>query len=173
MTGVAADDIAYIEEGQIVTCGLLQNGTAMCWGYAYHGATGVGTVRSPNMYTTPRAVMYGYFYSKISLRVNHACGLRVDATIWCWCVKLNEAGGWAANIKHRCLLGYNLRGFLRQGERSYCRCRGYNQYSQIAVTTSPMCETYTYCDNSVCWTHNTCKKPVKISEARFIDVATG
>ncbi len=72
---------AYLDAGDFFTCGLLQNGSAMCWGKNEDGQLGIGTkvlgMTSPVLVKAP-ALTY------IGTGLHHACGILDNGTVLCW-----------------------------------------------------------------------------------------
>ncbi len=64
------------------TCGLLTNGSAVCWGYGGNGQLGGGS--TPETETVPSFVSGGYTFSKISLRSSYSCGILINGSALCW-----------------------------------------------------------------------------------------
>lgn len=64
------------------TCGIKTDGSGWCWGYRGNGLSGDDTVS----YATPSPTDLGptSSWNSISRNQFHACGVRIDATAWCW-----------------------------------------------------------------------------------------
>jgi len=79
-----------ISAGRYNTCGVKTDGTGWCWGTeSLYGANGNG-VGNGNT-TTPMQLDGGGVWHSIRSSYNdHACGLKMDGTAWCW--GLNGSG---------------------------------------------------------------------------------
>ncbi len=70
--------------GAEFSCGLHSSGSLECWGRNYNGQLGDGTtVMRPD----PRpvaSVAGGTRWTGLAVGAAHACGLRDDASLWCW-----------------------------------------------------------------------------------------
>ena len=73
---------ASITSGGTTTCGLLANGSALCWGSNYYLQLGGGS--STFRETSPVPMNYSYNYKQISAGGFHTCGLLSDGTAMCW-----------------------------------------------------------------------------------------
>jgi cysteine-rich repeat protein len=75
-------------------CAMTDDGALSCWGYAYHGALGLGAVLSSNgpvvydsqgMQTGTISVdLGGRAARKVAVGVEHSCALLDDGTLKCW-----------------------------------------------------------------------------------------
>jgi alpha-tubulin suppressor-like RCC1 family protein len=77
------------------SCGLKTDGSVWCWGRDNSGqlGTGGGSVGQ----TSPVAVTSTLPWSKISIRGNISCGIKVDGSAWCWGYGANGAIGNGSN----------------------------------------------------------------------------
>jgi alpha-tubulin suppressor-like RCC1 family protein len=72
---------ASVTAGSGVTCGLLTDGTAWCWGRNQFGEVGDGTLIFRG---TPIAVVGGHRFTSLSAGGSHACGLTASGAAYCW-----------------------------------------------------------------------------------------
>ncbi|KAL4856511.1 Ultraviolet-B receptor 8 [Chlorella vulgaris] len=63
------------------TCGILTNGSALCWGVGDSGQLGDGAAASSNI---PVGVSGNYLFSQLATGSNHACGVLTNGTALCW-----------------------------------------------------------------------------------------
>ncbi len=81
--GVVAGGLIFtrISVGIYVTCGIVANGDAYCWGSNDSGQLG----GSPNSYEDhPTLVAGGHTFSAISAGLHYVCALELSGTIYCW-----------------------------------------------------------------------------------------
>ncbi len=64
------------------SCGLLQNGSAVCWGNNVYGQIGNGATGTNVSIPTP--VSGDYNFSSLALGNFHSCGLLVNGSVLCW-----------------------------------------------------------------------------------------
>ncbi len=83
-----------ISIGIYSSCGLLQNGSALCWGKNNYGQLGLGGTNTTTMYS-PTYVLGGYNFSFIESGYNHNCGLLYNGSALCW--GYNDYGGVGDN----------------------------------------------------------------------------
>jgi flagellin-like protein len=62
-------------------CGVLTNGSAMCWGYNSYGILGNGLTTDSSI---PVFVSGGYNFLKISTGSTHTCGVLTNGNAMCW-----------------------------------------------------------------------------------------
>ncbi|MFA5303748.1 MAG: archaellin/type IV pilin N-terminal domain-containing protein [Candidatus Nanoarchaeia archaeon] len=63
------------------SCGILTNGSALCWGYGSFGQLGnINTLIS----NTPIFVSFNYIFNKISFGDYHSCGILTNGSALCW-----------------------------------------------------------------------------------------
>jgi alpha-tubulin suppressor-like RCC1 family protein len=72
------------------TCGITSAGAAFCWGPNDFGAHGNGTGKSSSV---PVPVSGNHRFASISVGMAHACGVTVDAEIYCWGAVDSPRGG--------------------------------------------------------------------------------
>jgi alpha-tubulin suppressor-like RCC1 family protein len=85
--------------GESHTCGVRDDSTLWCWGYNLHGQLGDGSFAASD---APVQVSDGYVSQswnvtsadQPSAGSAHTCGIRDDATLWCWG---NASGGQLGN----------------------------------------------------------------------------
>jgi len=63
------------------TCGLLEGGSAICWGGNARGQLGNGKIAGA---PTPAPVVGGRVFQSLVAGDRHTCGLGVDGAAWCW-----------------------------------------------------------------------------------------
>jgi len=63
------------------TCGVLINGSAMCWGYNYYGGIGDGTNTNRH---NPTYVNSNENFSSVFAGSEHTCGILVNGNAMCW-----------------------------------------------------------------------------------------
>ncbi|GAH52238.1 unnamed protein product, partial [marine sediment metagenome] len=64
------------------TCGLLSNGTSMCWGHNIHGQIGDGTNGTDKL--NPVFVNSTESFISITASNYHTCGLLSNGSAMCW-----------------------------------------------------------------------------------------
>jgi len=67
--------------GSVHLCGLLQNGTALCWGYGTYGVLGENNNQNRGY---PVSVYGNYSFSSMSLGTIYSCGILENKTLMCW-----------------------------------------------------------------------------------------
>lgn len=68
------------------TCAIAADNSAWCWGRNDHGQLGNGTVvpyPQPGA-MTPAAVLGGHTFAQLSVNQEHACGIDLSGSAWCW-----------------------------------------------------------------------------------------
>ena len=73
------------------TCGLLTDGSALCWGYNASGQLGSGTTTTA---AVPVRVQATTTFSAIAAASNTSCAVAVDGSAWCW--GANDSGQFGA-----------------------------------------------------------------------------
>jgi len=92
---VRALDLATVDPGTFLTCGLTTDGTAFCWGVNGDALLGVGATTDdcPGFAdlggdalcsTTPAAVLGGITFASLSVGNGHTCGLDTGGNAYCW-----------------------------------------------------------------------------------------
>ena len=126
--------------GQYHNCGLLVNGSVVCWGDNRYAQLGSGT--SGGQSPLPMTVTGGYNFSKLSLGFYHNCGILTNGTIMCWGDnRFGEIGDNTTTIRPSPVPvygGYNFTqifsgaghtcGLLTNGT---AMCWGFNNHGQI------------------------------------------
>jgi alpha-tubulin suppressor-like RCC1 family protein len=79
-----------IRTGQRHTCALTPSGNAYCWGLNDLGQAGDGT--SLNERHSPVAVVNGANFESLALGSAFSCGVRENASAWCWGFNANGLG---------------------------------------------------------------------------------
>ena len=74
-------EFKMIDIGGSHNCGVLINGSAMCWGFNEYGFLGDGTNTARN---TPVYVTGGYIFKSVSAGRYHSCGVLVNGSAMCW-----------------------------------------------------------------------------------------
>ncbi|MCK5322096.1 MAG: hypothetical protein KAJ47_02430, partial [Candidatus Aenigmarchaeota archaeon] len=72
-----------ISIGTVQACGVLTNGSAMCWGYDFYGTLGDGDDDQATEYS-PVFVDTSYTFSSISVMLHHSCGVLTNGSAMCW-----------------------------------------------------------------------------------------
>ena len=116
-------------------CGLLENGSAVCWGDNEYGELGNGTAGGYAVY--PQLVSGNYSFSQLGIGESHVCGVLINGTGLCW--------------------GENLQGGLGDNTTadSYLPNSIYGNYTFTQITagdhnTCGLLEN----DSAVCWGRN-------------------
>lgn len=68
------------------TCGLVDDGTARCWGRGWYGVLGAGGTAdfsTPDS-STPIMVAGGHVFEFLEAGGYHTCGRKANGEIWCW-----------------------------------------------------------------------------------------
>ena len=78
----SADNFVSVSSGKDHTCGIIDNGNALCWGSAADGKLGNGA--SSGSYSTPAALNLNESFALISAGESHTCGIINDGTMYCW-----------------------------------------------------------------------------------------
>jgi alpha-tubulin suppressor-like RCC1 family protein len=76
-------NFSKLSAGRNGVCGLLQNGSALCWGYSNYGQVGDGGVCGTTC-NTPQFVSGNYIFLDISAGTNNFCGLLQNGSALCW-----------------------------------------------------------------------------------------
>jgi alpha-tubulin suppressor-like RCC1 family protein len=85
---IGLTDAVAISAGELYTCALKSNGSAVCWGYNGSGQLGDGTIG--NFRTTTVAVTGLADAVALSAGYEHACALKANGSAACW--GLNSSG---------------------------------------------------------------------------------
>lgn len=139
--------------GESHTCGLLANGTAMCWGYNYFGETGTYTLLNEPYVLEPDFVSNDHKFTQITTGQYHTCGLIADGTALCWGrnhngqLGISDPGWWVSRAiveptavygDHKftqIVAGYEYTcGLLTNGD---VMCWGYNGHRQLGNGVGP------------------------------------
>ncbi|MFA5333400.1 MAG: FG-GAP-like repeat-containing protein [Candidatus Nanoarchaeia archaeon] len=161
---------ASINTGYKFTCGVLLNGSVVCWGYGEDGELGNGGSSSSS---TPVLVNGGYRFVSISVSKYYACGLLINSSAACWGYngygQFGNGGTESTNSPVIAGTGYNFSqiatgnshacGVLINGSKV---CWGYNTYGQLGNGSSggqsnvPVFVTgnYNFVNNSYYWNKN-------------------
>jgi alpha-tubulin suppressor-like RCC1 family protein len=70
-----------IAAGALQTCGVAEDGRAICWGANSNGVLGTGDLESG---PTPRPALTEARFSSLGVRGEHACGVATDGAGYCW-----------------------------------------------------------------------------------------
>ncbi len=109
-----------ISPGGLHVCGLLVNGSAVCWGYGTSGQLGNGN-NSPS--STPVFVSGNNIFSEISLGHAHACALTNNSETYCWGYgemgQLGTGFNWNSNEPVKISGDYN---FIHISSTNYNTC---------------------------------------------------
>ncbi len=77
------NDWKTISVGVVFACGLKVDGSAYCWGTDSHGELGDGTAGT-GLTALPIPIAAGDTWLAISAGNEFGCGLKADASLWCW-----------------------------------------------------------------------------------------
>ncbi len=81
-TRTASDQLySDVAGGVISACGLINDGSADCFGSHNYNSLGIGFFANGN---TPQPVTGGFLYAKVVLGREHGCGLTISQQIVCW-----------------------------------------------------------------------------------------
>ncbi|MCX6006512.1 MAG: hypothetical protein NTZ34_04525, partial [Chloroflexi bacterium] len=136
-----------ISAGWDHSCGLLVNGSALCWGYNVHGQLGNGSAGIENA-LYPFYVYGNYPFKQISAGKQYSCGVLNDGSGRCWgwntngqlgndsytdhSVPISVAGSHNYLLIHVSLTGSHTCGILLNGS---ALCWGDNYYGQLGDGT--------------------------------------
>lgn len=158
-----------IRVGRLITCGLVANGDAYCWGLNQRGELGDDALPT-GARSTPNKVVGDLKFSSVSPGWTHVCGISTAGAAYCW--GANDSGqlgiGTADSDNHgRPLLVATTAQFrkLSLSARSTCGltvdnrilCWGYNGVGQLGDGTT---------------TQRNVPTPIA-SDLKFTDVAVG
>ncbi|MFN3827130.1 MAG: RCC1 domain-containing protein [Micavibrio sp.] len=73
----------YVTSGRYHSCAIDINKKLWCWGYAYNGQTGQGTIGDWNDVQIVEVVGASQWIDAAT-GYQHSCGIKVDGTLWCW-----------------------------------------------------------------------------------------
>lgn len=97
-----------IGSGTSHSCGIKTDGSLWCWGRDNNGQLGNGAVSADQ--PSPVAVTSTLPWSKISVRGNISCGIKVDGSAWCWGIgsggAIGNGGGSDVNVPTQVSGGY-------------------------------------------------------------------
>lgn len=92
-----------VSVGITATCGIKEDGSAWCWGADTNGKLGNGSVLTADQDTPSRVVGDGRWVDISMSRLNHACGIKTDGSLWCWGApangRLGIGSGYSSNIE--------------------------------------------------------------------------
>jgi alpha-tubulin suppressor-like RCC1 family protein len=89
----AGQDWRQVSAGDKRTCAITNTGTLWCWGATEHGALGLGTTFG-TILNQPWKVGDTNTWVSVSVGNEHACGVHMDGSLWCWG---NQANGRLGN----------------------------------------------------------------------------
>ena len=75
---------ATVDAGLRHACGARTSGTGQCWGDNSNGQLGLGDRTTRNTATALPSASQSPLWSKVSSGLRHTCGIRADATLYCW-----------------------------------------------------------------------------------------
>lgn len=88
----------WVDAGANHTCGLTTDDRAFCWGYGKNGQRGDGSVTE--RIRTPRAVLGGHLFTRVSAALFHTCGVTPSNQAWCWGLNIEgELGDGTTNTR--------------------------------------------------------------------------
>ncbi|MDD4353531.1 MAG: hypothetical protein PHN56_03675, partial [Candidatus Nanoarchaeia archaeon] len=71
--------------GSDFSCGVLTNGSGVCWGNSYYGQLGDGIVSEEDAGTNlPVFIINDYLFEEINPGFEHSCGLLTNGSTVCW-----------------------------------------------------------------------------------------
>ncbi len=135
---------ASVTAGLLHTCGLLDDGTAFCWGSNQFGQLGDGTQSGR---TSPVAVAGSVKFAMLSPGGGHTCGISTGGAAFCWGLNLNGQLGDATHSDHASPAPVNATSTwltLSSGGSYTCGiaadstayCWGWNGYGQLGDSTN-------------------------------------
>lgn len=71
----------HMDAGGLLSCAVVTDGRAFCWGFNEAGGIGDGTT---TFRTTPTAVSTGQSFTSIAAAGRHACGRIANGQVYCW-----------------------------------------------------------------------------------------
>ena len=155
------------------SCGVLNNGSALCWGYGYGGEIGNGVTDHAS---TPSFVSGNYTFVSINLGFQLSCGLLINGSAVCWGYNDYSAsgvlgngtdGGWSPNPVF--VYGNYIFSKLASGFQHSCGilingsavCWGNGEYNKLGAPISqsnkPVFVTgeNNYINNNFYWNNDT------------------
>ncbi len=72
-----------VSAGRYTSCGVLANGSGMCWGWNYGGAAGIGST-TPSTLSSPQYVDSDNDFIQTSSGDAYSCGLLSNGSVMCW-----------------------------------------------------------------------------------------
>lgn len=150
---------AMVDAGVRYACGVLTDGTAMCWGLNDDGELGTGSTTGPETCDVtsvtggaptqhacsrqPVLVTGGLQFASVSVGDTHACGLTTGGDVYCWGTGYLGDGNYSANPTPVQVLGglsfksvtagFNHTCGLTTGGAAYCW--GVNQEGALGVSS--------------------------------------
>jgi alpha-tubulin suppressor-like RCC1 family protein len=82
--GTATDWSDIAAAGGLFTCATRVSGTLWCWGANFYGQLANGTRTFVDANPVPAQVGADTNWVEVTGGYGHACGVRSDATVWCW-----------------------------------------------------------------------------------------
>ena len=79
---IGGETFTSLSAGNGFTCGVTTSGVGQCWGRNLYWS-GESASRPPRG-AAPAPLVGGLLFSHISAGANHACGLTIDHTAYCW-----------------------------------------------------------------------------------------
>jgi hypothetical protein len=134
------------------SCGVLHNGSALCWGRNDYGKLGNGNTTQMN---SPTYVSGGYNFNLVSLGSGHSCGILQNGSVLCWGQntygQLGIGNETQMNTPTYVLGGYNFSS-VSLGTAHSCGllfngsvlCWGNNDYGQLGIGNETQMNTPTY-----------------------------
>jgi alpha-tubulin suppressor-like RCC1 family protein len=77
-------DWSALTLGTYHSCGIKNDGSALCWGYNEYGQLGLSDSGDGTERDTPTQVGTDANWSAIALGAVHSCGPKSDGSLWCW-----------------------------------------------------------------------------------------
>ena len=130
--------------GSDYACGILTNGSALCWGRNVYGGLGDNSTTQRNL---PTPVNGSYNFSKIFIGEFHTCGILTNGSALCWGnggsgqlgnnrssnVNVPVAVNGSYNFSYMGLGSAHTCGILTNGS---ALCWGFNDYGELGINST-------------------------------------
>ena len=147
---------ASLASGGEHTCGIKSDATAWCWGDNYQGQLGNPT-NTQTQASNPTPTQVPGAWVSLTAGLQHTCGIRTDATAWCWGIdqmgqlgpngatRQNPDGTWTTSgVNPTPVQVPGSWASISAGEAQTCGlhtdgtawCWGYNPYGQLGTATN-------------------------------------
>ena len=74
----------FVQSRSSFSCALLDDAALWCWGANYEGQLGLGDDFPGVDQASPRPVVADAGWKTVATGQGHACGVRLDGSLWCW-----------------------------------------------------------------------------------------